>query len=382
VQCARGAVLTAVKGYAASETGTTYARARDLWDRLDRPPEFVRVARGQWAFHLARSGLREAQSLAKELLEFSRAHGDTGGLILGYLTVGLTHLYRGDLLSARASLEEVICRYDSAVHGHLFQQAGTDPNVVNLAYLGHVLSLLGYPDQALIRAEEAIRHSRQLAHAPTTADCLAQSARIASILGDEAHLAHWVQELLALAHEHGYPLWSAQVPLYEGQLQLRRGEARAAVTLMRHGLDAYRATGATLLSAQFAILLGEALAQDDQSGEAMGLLDDQITAVEETGVLWCAAELHRLRGQLLLKGRESDFAGAQLEFLEAIDIARGQSAKLWELRAAVSLACLWRNQGRNTDAHHLLSPIYACFTEGFDNADLKAAKVLLDELSA
>ena len=184
-----------------------------------------------------------------------------------------------------------------------------------------------------------------------------------------------------MTQEHGYPVFAAQVPVYEGELQLTRGEASAAVTLMRQGLHAYCATGATSWSSHFASLLCEALAQDDKPEEALTLLDDYVAVVGKTGMLWCAADLHRQRGQLLLKGRVPDFAGAQAEFLQAIDIAQRQSAKLWELRAAVSLARLWRDQGRNTDAHHLLSAIYAWFTEGFDSADLKGAKLLLDELS-
>jgi len=290
-------------------------------------------------------------------------------------------MFRGELLSARAKLEEGIGLYDLAVHAQLFQHGGADPNATGLVYLGQVLLLLGYPDQALMRAEAAIRQARQLAHTPTVAQCLASNVRQASILGDEARLARWVEELRALTQEHGYPQWSAYVFIYEGQLQLMRGEARAAVTLMRQGLDAYRATGATLWSAYFASLLGEALEQDGRWDEALGLLDDQIAAVSDTGALSCAAELHRRRGQLLLKGSVPDFAGAEAELLQAMDIARGQSAKLWELRAAVGLARLWRDQDRNTEAHHLLSPIYAWFTEGFDCADLKAAKLLLEELS-
>jgi predicted ATPase len=287
-------------------------------------------------------------------------------------------MYRGELLSARASLEEVIGLYDSAVHAQLLHY---DPHVMSLAAIGQVLLFLGYPDQALMRAEAVIRQARQLAHAPTVAHCLAFNARQASILGDETRLAQWEQELHALTQEHGYPLWSALVPIYEGQLQTMRGEARAAITLMRQGIDAYHATGATISSAYFASLFGEALEQDGKSSEALGLLGDQIAAVEETGDLWFAAELHRRRGQLLLKGSVPDFAGAEAEFLQAMDIARGQSAKLWELRAVVSLARLWRDQDRNADAHRLLSPIYAWFTEGFDSADLKAAKLLLEELS-
>jgi predicted ATPase len=174
VQCARGAVLMAVKGVAAAETGKAYSRARDLWDRLDRPPEFLlRIARGKCAFHLVRSELLEAQSLAEDVLEFSRAHGDTVGLIIGYYALGRTHLYRGELLSARASLEEVIVLYDLAVDAQWFQYGGADPHVVGLAAIGQVLLFLGYPDQALMRAEAATRHARQLAHAPSVVQCLA-----------------------------------------------------------------------------------------------------------------------------------------------------------------------------------------------------------------
>src|SRR5262249_47875971 len=122
VQCARGAVLTVVEGYAADKTGKAYARAKHLWDRLDRPPEFLRVVRGQWMFHLARSELREAQSIAADLVSFSRAHGDTSGLIAGNHALGYTHLFQGELLSARTKLEEALRLYDSTAHGQLFRQ--------------------------------------------------------------------------------------------------------------------------------------------------------------------------------------------------------------------------------------------------------------------
>jgi predicted ATPase len=382
VQSARGPVLIAVKGFAAAETGQAYARARDLWDRLDRPPEFLlRTARVRWSLHTNRSQFVEAQSVVEDLLEFGRVHGDTVGLILGYFTGGLTHSYRGELQSARASLEEVIGRNDLAAHPQLLRYAGTDLQAIASAVIGRVLLFLGYPDQAFMRSEAAMTRARQLAHAPTVAQCLAFGAAQESALGNETRLAHCVQELRALTKEHGYPQWSALVPIFEGQLQLMRGEVRAAVTLLRRGLDARRATGVTLFNSNFSIPLVEALEKDGKSGEALALLDEQIVFVDETGELWCAAGLHRLRGHLLLNGTVPDIEGAQAEFLKAIDIARGQSAKLWELRAAVSLARLWRDQGRNADAHHLLSPIYAWFTEGFSSADLKVARLLLDKLS-
>ena len=332
-------------------------------------------------FHLARSELREAQCIAADLVSFGRAHGDTSGLIVGNHALGYTHLFQGELLSARAKLEEALRLYDSTAHGQLFRQLGLDTNAIALAHLGLNLSLLGYPDQALVRAEQAISQARQRAHTPTMEQCLALSARTASILGDEARLAHWVQELRALTQEHGYRVFSTEVPVYEGELQLMRGEATAAVTLMRQGLRAYCATGATSWSGHFASLLCEALAQDGKPDEALSLLDDYIAFIGSTGMRWCAADLHRRRGELLLKGRLPNFARARAEFLQAIDIARGQSAKLWELRAAISLTRLWCDQGRYSDAHDLLGPIYAWVTEGFDSADLKGAKLLFNELS-
>jgi class 3 adenylate cyclase/DNA-binding SARP family transcriptional activator len=382
IQSARGLVLFAVKGFAAAETSQAYARARDLWDSLGRPPEFLlKTARVRWSLHTNRCQFREAQSVVDDLLEFGRAHGDAVGLILGYFTGGLTHSYRGELQKSRASLEEVVGRNDWAARPQLLQYTGTDPQSIALAVIARVLLFMGYPDQALMRGEAALRQARQLAHAPTIVQCLAFAAAQASALGNETDLACRVEELRVLTREHGFPQWSALAPIFEGQLQLMRGEARAAVTLIRQGLNARRATGVTLFNSNFAIPLVEALEKDGKWGEALALLDEQIVFVEQTGEFWCAAGLYRLRGELLLKGTAPDFAGAQAEFLRAIDIARGQSAKLWELRAAVSLARLWRDQGRHAEARDLLAPVYGWFTEGFEVSDLKDAKTLLNELA-
>jgi len=382
IQSARGPVLIAVRGFAAAETGQAYARARDLWARLGRPPEFLlKTARVRWSLHTNRSQFPEAQSVVEELLEFGRAHGDAVALILGNFTAGLTYSYQGELKSSRASLEEVIGRNDLAAHPQVLRYAGTDPQAIALAVIARVLLFMGYPDQASLRNEAAMRQARQLAHAPTIAQCLAFGAAQASALGNETDLARRVEELRTLTREHGFPQWSALAPIFEGQLQLMRGEVKAAVTLLRQGLAARRATGVTLFNSNFAIPLVEALEKDGKSGDALALLDEQIAFVDETGEFWCAAGLHRLRGHLLLSGTVPDFEGARAEFLKAIDIARGQSAKLWELRAAVSLARLWRDQGRHSDARDLLAPVYGWFTEGFDLSDLKDARGLLNELA-
>ena len=243
VQCALGAVLVAVKSYAAVDTGKTYTRAGELWASLGRPSDFLSVPNGQWLVHLTRAELREAQSIADELLEFNRTHADPQGLILGNHAVGVTHLHRGQLALARHNLGEAARLYDLADHGQYFRQAGTNLNVMGLAFLGLTLSFLGYPDQALVRIDEAIGRATRSAHVPTMMQCLTMSARLALILGDRARFAEWVQELSKLTEEHGFPSWSSQVLLYQGQLQLWRGEARAAVTLLRRGFDAHRSIG-------------------------------------------------------------------------------------------------------------------------------------------
>jgi predicted ATPase len=367
----------AVKSYAGVETGKTFARAGELWDSLGRPADFLSVPNGLWLFRLARAELQKAQSIADDLLEFGRSRADPGCLILGNHALGVTLLHRGQMLSARIKLEEAVHLYDSSDHSQLFQQAGTDPNVMALAFLGLTLSWLGYPDQAFARIQEAIRRARRSAYVPTMAQCLAMSARLALILADQARLAEWVKELAKLTKDEGYPSWTSQVLAYEGQLRLWRGEAGAAVSLLREGFDAHRASGTTLRSAFYISLLTEALEQDGKSEEALNLLDDQIATVARTDELWCAAELYRRRGELLLKQTVPDLSGAETQYHQAINIARSQSAKLWELRAAMSIARLWRNQSKNEQARDLLTPIYSWFTEGFDTRDLNEAKALL-----
>ena len=336
---------------------------------------------GQWLVHLTRAELREAQSIADELLEFNRTHADPQGLILGNHAVGVTHLHRGQLALARHNLGEAARLYDLADHGQYFRQAGTNLNVMGLAFLGLTLSFLGYPDQALVRIDEAIGRATRSAHVPTMMQCLTMSARLALILGDRARFAEWVQELSKLTEEHGFPSWSSQVLLYQGQLQLWRGEARAAVTLLRRGFDAHRSIGTILRSALFVIVLSEALEQDGKPGEALTLVDDQIAEVAKTDELWCAAELYRRRGQLLLKQTAPDLQEVQAQYLQAINIAKSQSAKLWELRASTCLAHQWRDEGQATNAHRLLSSILGWFTEGFESIDLRNAKTLLDDLN-
>ena len=245
--------------------------------------------------------------------------------------------------------------------------------------MGIVLFCLGFPDQALAQSNAAIAEARRLAHPPSLAVSLGFGARLLSLVGDNAALDEWADQLVAVATEQGFPFWRAQGTIYRGWVKVKNGDVAEGISLLRSGSTAYRATGAEVWMPYHIALLARACEIAGQIEEAVTLLDDALQIVERTGERWFAAELNRHKGQLLLRQGHSE--AAEELYRKALSIAEEQGAKLWELRAAVSLARLRRDQGRRAEARDLLAPVYGWFTEGFDTADLKEAKALLDELT-
>ena len=197
-------------------------------------------------------------------------------------------------------------------------------------------------------------------------------------LGDHAASAELADQLIAVATEQGFPYWRAQGTIYRGWAKVKNGDVAEGISLLRSGLGAYRATGAEQWMPHYLPLLASACEIAGQVEEALTLLDEALQIVERTGERWFEAELNRHKGQLLL--RQGHAEAAEELYRKALSIAEEQEAKLWELRAAVSLARLRRDQGRRAEARDLLAPVYGWFTEGFDTPDLKEAKALLDEL--
>jgi tetratricopeptide (TPR) repeat protein len=203
---ALGAALIAVKGYAA-ETGQVYARARELWEQLGSPSEFLRVIYGQSRYHAIRGELDLAQRFAEDLVRLSRQRNDTSGLVLGHFSSGRTLMFVGRFASSRSHLEEVLALYDPNSHRSLVHQVGNHPQVTSQAYLGNVLFSLGYPDQALAQSSAAIAEARRLAHPPSLAATLALEVVLLSLVGDGAALDERADQLLAVAAEQGFPYW-------------------------------------------------------------------------------------------------------------------------------------------------------------------------------
>jgi predicted ATPase len=373
------AALRAVKGQGAPETGRAYGRARQLWERLGSPSEFVQIPYGQSRYHAHRGELDLARRLDEELLRLSRQRNDAAGLILGHLSSGVNLMFAGVFAASRSHLETALARYDPISHRPLVHHAGVHPHVFSQAYLGNTLFCLGFPDQALALSNRNIPEARGLAHPPSLAGGLAIGARLLSLAGDDAALDEWVNQLFAVATEHGFPHWRAQGSIYRGWVKVKNGDVTEGMSLLRSGCTAYRASGVELFVPHYLDLLAAACEIAGHLEEALALLDDALRMVERTGERWFAAELNRHKGQLLLQQMNSE--GAEELYCKALRIAQEQAAKLWELRAAASLARLRREQGRRAEARDLLLPVYGGFTEGFHTPDLKEAKALLDELA-
>jgi class 3 adenylate cyclase/predicted ATPase len=375
---ALGAVSIAVRGYAAPETGDVFARARELWEELGSPSEFLGIPFGHCRCHAFRGELDLALCLDEDLLRLSRLRNDTAGLVLGHTSSGNNLWFVGRFASSRSHLEEALALYDPISHRSLVQQAGFNPQVSSQAILGIVLFCLGHPEQALARSNAAIAGAQRLAHPPSLASSLVLGAMPLWLAGDDAAVDDRADQIVAVATEQGFPFWGAAGTMYRGWLKAKNGEMAEGISLLRRSLTAYRATGAGIQVPFFTALLARASEIAGQLEEAVTLLDDALQIVEWTGERWFTAELNRQKGQLLL--RQGDAEAAEELYRKALSVAVEQEAKLWELRAAASLARLRLDQGRRAEARDLLAPVYGWFTEGFDTPDLKEAKALLDEL--
>jgi class 3 adenylate cyclase/predicted ATPase len=370
-----GAALLYVKGYTAPETGCAYSRACELWEQLGSPSEFLRVPYGQSVYHMFRGEFDRALRLDEDLLRLSRKRDDSFGLVMGHQSFGRNLFLVGRFASSRSHLEDALAFYDPISHPVLVHQTGSHPHVNSQAYLGIVLFCLGYPEQALARSNAALIEARRLAHPPSLAGNLATAIRLHLLIENSTVLSECVNQLAAVTNEQGFPHWRAAETIFRGSVKVKNGDVAEGMSLLREGLAGSRGTGAWM--PHNIALLASACEITGQAEAAMSLFDDALQIVERTGERWLLAELYRHKGRLL---RQRHANAAEKLYRKALSIAREQEAKLWEVRAAVSLARLWCDQRKRSEARDLLAPVYGWFTEGFDTRDLTEARALLREL--
>jgi class 3 adenylate cyclase/predicted ATPase len=381
--------LIHVKGYAAPETKAAEERARLLIEQaeaLGEPPEdpllLFSVLFGFWIANFIAFSGDVVRELAAQFLTLAEKQGTTALLLITHRIMGCSLLFTGDIVEGLAHFDQGIALYDPAEHRQLATRFGQDIGVTILGYRSWARWELGYPDAALADSDQALKNAREIGQAATLMNALTFAFSTHVDSGNYATANTLVSELVDLADEKGAVFWKAFGMLNQGRLFALTGKAPNAVHMITSGITAWRSTGGTGWVPLYLSYLARAHAELGQFDDAWRYIGEAITAVETTKERWCEAEIHRIAGEIALKSPERDAAKAEAYFEHALAVAREQQAKSWELRAAMSMARLWRNQGKRDDARDLLAPVYGWFTEGFDTLDLKEAKALLDELHA
>ena len=380
--------LIHVKGYAAAETKAATEQARLLIERaeaLGEPPEdplllfavlYCVCATSFVAFN--GDALRD---LAAQFLALAEKQRATVPLMVGHRLMGVSLLFTGDIAEGRGHYDQAIALYDPAKHRPLATQFGQDFWVTISSFRSWALWLLGYPEAALSDTNDALRNAREMGQAATLMYALAYGATSYTLCGNYAAAAAHAQEVVALAEEKGSLFWKARGMANQGCVLGLTGRPSDAIEMLISGIAAYRTTGATIFLPFYLPHLARAHAELGQFEEAWHYIGEAMSAAETTKEKWCEAEIHRTAGEITLISPAPEASKAEAYFERAIAVAREQKAKSWELRAATSIARLWRDQGRRNEARDVLTPIYGWFTEGFDTLDLKQAKALLDELA-
>jgi tetratricopeptide (TPR) repeat protein len=381
LQIALGQALVASRGWGTPELVEVHARARELALTLNRPRALLFALWGQFSDHWARVDLKRMQRLAAEL----RGLGDTAGDVLmqmmGCQASGMTGFFLGEFTAGRAYLEKALALYDPAYRPSFSELLSHDARVFLRIYSSWLLACLGHLDQALLQRDAALDEAGRLSHPPTLALALGAAGWQTGwfVRLEPGSLLQCADELLAFATERGLGFDRAVGLVMRGWCLAALGSGGDGIPLIKAGVDGWHELGFRVLRPWLLAILGDACRMAGERQAALAHLAEARDLAEKTEERWFQAETLRLRGDVLLA--EGDPAAAEASYCEAMAIAQQQSAKLWELCAAMSLARLWRDQGKCTAGHELLAPVYGWFREGFDTPVLREARALFEELA-
>jgi predicted ATPase len=388
LQVALANALMHTKGYAAPETMTSLAYARSFIERaevlgepLEDPLLPFSVLYGFWVANYAAINGDVICELAAQFLGLAEKQAATVPRMVGHRLMGHSLLYTGDVVEGRTHFDQAIALYDPAEHRPLATQFGQDVRVAILSHRSLALWLLGYPEAALADTERALTDAREIGHAATLMYALFAAPLILIYCGNYTAASARTNEDVALADQKRSLFWKARGVMNQACVLAVTGNSLRAIENLASGIAAYRSTASMVWMPTYLSYLARAYAEVGQFEDACRCIGEAIAAVESTKERWCEAEVHRTAGEIALLSTEPDATKAEACFARALSIARKQHAKSWELRAATSLARLWRDQGKRRQARDLLAPVYGWFTEGFDTLDLKEAKALLDDLA-
>jgi len=377
-----GQASFATRGYASPEATRAFSRARELCAAVGDDAMAPPVLAGVWLFQLTSGQHANAEITAKEILHQTNAE-DPIALVAGNAAVGICNFHMAKFSDARQHFDNALTIYntaDDAEGKRLAYDYGVDLGAAGCAYAAWCYWLQGYPDQALRLGDEALAKGERIEHGYSRARGLYWNSAFHALRHEWPIAEERAAAAIALADERELTMIVAAGRIMRGAARAMINSHGEAAVEMREALTAYRATGARLQSTQHLILLAEALFACGQYKEALSALDETEALVNETGERYLEAEIHRLRGNLLLA--QGDRAAAERCYLAGLELAQAQGAHSLELRTSTVLARLWAQAGEHSRARELLAPIYNRFTEGFDAVDLKEAKALLKELAA
>jgi class 3 adenylate cyclase/predicted ATPase len=378
LQVALGAALLALKGGAAPEMGEAYERALELCRETGTENLRATALFGIWQDRLNRAELSVAWELVDELLRTGKRCGDRKVEVAGHRCALCTKLFSAEFTSALDHFDQLMVLH---VPGRRYSgELLLDPWVSGHSLVSWVLLLLGHPERALTHSREALNGAHKQLRPYMLAATMHQQNVVDQLRGNRRTVEERATGLMKLTKEQGFAHWHATATFLHGWALAAAGAVAAGVDEMRRGLAAKQATGAQLKVPYYLGLMAGVLRGAGSGSDALTLLEEALARVNRTGERWFEAELHRLKGEAALAYSSGRAVEAETCFRQAVAVAQNQSARLWELRAATSLARLWRDQGKRAQAHDLLAPVYGRFTEGFDTADLQNAKGLLDEL--
>jgi predicted ATPase len=394
-----GPTVMIAQGWTLPEVEQHYVRARELCAQLGDSPRRFPVLWGLWMFYMVRGDMRTVQVLAEECLQLAEQTNEAGLLLEAHFAIGGTFFTRGEFVRARTALEQSVALYQPQHHALALLYGGYNPQVVSLAFTAWTLWVLGFPEQALMRMHEMLHLARELGHPLSLVIALCWVSWLHGERGEGRVAQEHADAGLALSSEHGFPFYVAWGTVQRGIALVAQGQWAEGGVQVRQGLNAQEGEVMKTVSLAW---LATGYGGVGQAEEGLAAVAEALAKVEKNDERWYEAELYRIKGLLLTqeiksqnsKGKSQNseipntqYSSTQAEaeaeacFLKAIDIARQQHAKSLELRATVSLARLWQQQGQRTEAHQRLSEIYNWFTEGFDTKDLQEAKALLEELS-
>ena len=382
LQTSYGQAVMLSRGFAAEETKAAFSRARELAAGIGNANERFDTYYGLFVSSLLRGELSTAWQTAEAFRREADNEARMMEASVAHRNLGMVCLYKGDFVAAQANFMQALTLYDPVRDSEAKFRFGTDCGAGATAYLALTKWHLGEVEGARELIEESVTRAVASAHAPTLALIHSQKGMFEMHRGDAEGTLRPSEALAQLSHEHRMGLYMAWGSLHPSWARARLGQGGIGSTEVREALAAYAGQGNRLYVPFYRGLLAEIEGEEQSADRALARIDEALALAGATGEHWTDAFLHRIRGEILLKRAPTNTAPAEQAFLTAIAIAQQQKARSFGLRAAMSMARLWRDQGKREEGRDLLAPVYGWFTEGFDTLDLKEAKALLDELAS